>query len=104
MLTPHILKAADDASAKQAIQDIANIQEGVHNEAQWLSRTWIADERYKNAKMAYDKGDYKTALKEVNGALEVRPTYVDALRLQKQLLAKQSASAVSTEKLMQDSM
>jgi len=34
MLTPHILKATGDTSAELALQDIANVKEGTHNEAQ----------------------------------------------------------------------
>jgi len=105
MLTPHIIKTPADASAEQALADVENKLDGANKQMQWFSRSRIAEDHYQNALQAYNSGDMKKALREVNMSLEIRPTYTEALRLQKQIMAKESANAgVSLENVMQEAM
>jgi type IV pilus assembly protein PilQ len=103
MLTPHIIKSPTDAAADAAKADIENKVEGVREQIQWFSRTRIAEDNYQNALKAYNSGDMQKALSDVRFALYFRPTYTEALRLEKLILSKSDKKADNTsmEKVMQ---
>jgi type IV pilus assembly protein PilQ len=105
MLTPHIIRTSADTQPDQAKEYINDKMDGARKEIAWYSHTRIAEEHYQNALTAYKNGDVNKAMTEVNAALELRPSYTDALRLQRELMAKKAAKAdVSVESAMQQSL
>lgn len=102
MLTPHIIRTSADTNPDQAKQEIEDKLTGARKEIAWYSHTRQAEDHYANAMAAYKSGDNSKAMSEVNAALELRPSYTEALRLQRELMAKKSGKAdVSTEAVMQ---
>jgi type II secretory pathway component GspD/PulD (secretin) len=103
MLTPHIIKSPCDIPADEAKADMANLLEGARKEMQWFSRSRIAEDHYQSALKAYNSGNMRTALFEVRFALEFRPSYTEALRLEKLILSQSDKKADNTsmEKVMQ---
>jgi type IV pilus assembly protein PilQ len=103
MLTPHIIKSPSDIPADAAKADMANLAEGARKEMQWFSRSRIAEDHYQSALKAYNSGNMREALSEVRFALEFRPSYTEALRLEKLILSQSNKKAdnASMEKVMQ---
>jgi len=90
LLTPHIIDSANQTDGLARAEDISRKRFGAKEELQWTDRTRLAEDRYAKAVEYYLAGDSDTALKEVNSALELRPTYLEALRLKERIIGKTS--------------
>lgn len=90
LLTPHIIDSANQTDGLARADDISRKRLGAKEELQWTGRTRLAEDRYAKAAEYYLAGDSAAALKEVNGALELRPTYLEALRLKERIIGKTS--------------
>lgn len=95
MLTPHIIEEPEETGGDAAAVDIAHKKHGSHMGLQWIGRRRLAEDRYANAVKSYTQGDNAAALCEVNSALTLRPTYLEALRLKEQIINEESPDALT---------
>jgi len=86
MLTPHIITEPKQTCSHARAEDINRKRYGAKDAMQWTSRARLAEDRYANAAKHYIEGNYQAALHEVNLALKLRPTYLEALRLKEKII------------------
>jgi len=86
MLTPHIIEEPEETGGEARVADISRKRFGAKGELQWVDRSNIAEYRYSRAAKYYLEGDSEAALREVNSALEVRPAYLEAIRLKERII------------------
>jgi len=61
---------------------------------QWVSRSRLIEDRYAKAVKYYLQGDNKSAMRELIIVLELRPTYLEAIRLKERIIAETSPEDV----------
>jgi type IV pilus assembly protein PilQ len=88
LLTPHIINEPADADGKARADDIARKSVGAKDELQWIDRSRLAEDAYTRAVTCYMEDDYKSALKELGVALNLRPTYLEAIRLKERIISE----------------
>jgi type II secretory pathway component GspD/PulD (secretin) len=98
LLTPHIISEPDQAKGQAREEDISRLRYGAKEELQWVSRARLAEDRYANAVECYNAGNNKAALRELNTALMLRPTYLEALRLKDKIIAETNPDDVAKMK------
>ncbi|HIJ54199.1 MAG TPA: type II and III secretion system protein, partial [Planctomycetes bacterium] len=103
MLTPHIITEPEDTEADARVADISRKRYGARMGLQWAGRARLAEDRYTEAVKHYIEGDSKTALEKVNYVLELRPTYLEALRLKERIISETvTDDATIIERVMLD--
>ncbi len=103
MLTPHIITESEDTEAEARAADISRKRYGARMGLQWAGRARLAEDRYTEAVKHYLDGDSKTALDKVNSVLELRPTYLEALRLKERIISETAPDGAATiERVMLD--
>ena len=85
ILTPHIINEPADTNAKARAEDISLKREGAKEELQWIGRARLAEDYYSDAVKSYLQSNKEEALIHVDKALELRPGYLEALRLKERL-------------------
>jgi hypothetical protein len=88
MLTPHIIEEPEETDSEARIDDILRKRAGAKEELQWIGRGKLAEEHYSKAVELYDNGDSIGAMKYLNVALELRPAYLEAIRLKERIIAE----------------
>jgi type IV pilus assembly protein PilQ len=103
LLTPHIINEAADTNPQARMNDIRLKREAAKEELQWIDRARQAEDRYAKAVKLYLENNKEQALKEVNGALELRPAYLEALRLKERIIKEANPQAAANiNSVMQD--
>jgi Flp pilus assembly secretin CpaC len=103
MLTPHIISEPEDTNADARVADIGRKRYGARMSLQWLGRARLAEDRYTEAVKHYLDGDSKTALDKVSSVLELRPTYLEAIRLKERIITETAPDDAATiERVMLD--
>ena len=103
LLTPHIITEPEDTEAEARVADIGRKRYGARMGLQWAGRARLAEDRYTEAVKYYLDGDSKTALDKVSSVLELRPTYLEALRLKERIISETAPDDVATiERIMLD--
>jgi len=90
LLTPHIIEEAADTMASARIDDIRHKRAGAKEELQPLSRAKRAEECYAQAAKYYLEGDNEAAIGQLDDAIWLRPTYLEALRLKERIIKETS--------------
>ena len=95
LLTPHIVDRAGqtDGEARQA--DIARKRYGARQTLQGIGRTKLAEDHYVKAVELYTNENTVEAYAELEEALRLRPTYLEALRLRETLIGEITPDEVS---------
>lgn len=88
LLTPHIIDEAYDTQSKARIDDVRRKRFGAKEELQWLGKARLVEDRYAQAARYYIEGDTDAAMKELNYVLELRPSYLEAIRLKERIIAE----------------
>ncbi len=88
MLTPHIISESAETDPEDRADDIRRKREAAGDSLQIIDRARIAEEAYANAARAYLEGDLEAAMFNVRLALQMRPTYLEALRLRERIVAE----------------
>ena len=86
LLTPHIIDDPQELNSEARADDIARKRYGAWQRLNWLTVTRLAEDSYARAVASFSKGDSHAALKELNWALHLRPTYLEAIRLRERIV------------------
>ena len=93
LLTPHIIEEPEETNSDARVDDVRRKRFGARDELQWIGRARLAEDRYAKAARCYIEGDTETAMKELNIALELRPTYLEAIRLKDKIIQETDPDA-----------
>jgi len=88
MLTPHIINEPEETNSDARVDDIRRKRFGAKEELQWAGRARLAEDRYAKAARYYVDGDTEAAMKELEYVLELRPSYLEAIRLKEKIIAE----------------
>jgi type II secretory pathway component GspD/PulD (secretin) len=101
LLTPHIIDEPKDTQSDARVDDIRRKRFGAKNELQWTGRARLAEDRYVIAARYYIEGDTEAAMNELNYVLELRPSYLEAIRLKERIIAETKPDELdSIERIM----
>jgi type IV pilus assembly protein PilQ len=93
LLTPHIIEEPEETKGQALIEDIDRKRQGAHEEQQWFGRARMAKDHYANAAKDYLEDNKEAAMDELNKALELRPGYLEALRLREKIIRETEPDA-----------
>ncbi|NQT03181.1 MAG: type II secretion system protein GspD [Planctomycetes bacterium] len=88
LLTPHIIDEAKETNSDARIDDIRRKKFGTKDELQWAGKARLAEDRYATAARYYLEGDTEAAMNELNYVLELRPSYLEAIRLKERIIGE----------------
>jgi Flp pilus assembly secretin CpaC len=88
LLTVHIIDEAKETNSDARIDDIRRKRFGAKNELQWAGKARLAEDRYIMAARNYLEGNTEAAMNELNYVLELRPSYLEAIRLKERIIAE----------------
>lgn len=95
LLTPHIIDSANQTDGEARLADIGRKREGARDALQGIGRSKIASDHYVKAVEYYTDDKKVEALCELDAALAVRPTYLEALRLKERIVGEVSPDEVA---------
>ncbi len=105
LLTPHIISEPEETNSNARVDDVRRKRYGARDELQWAGRARLVEDRYAEAARFYVEGDTAAAMKELAFVLEVRPTYLEAIRLKERIIAETSPDEVNMiERIMLDNV
>ncbi|MFZ2149345.1 MAG: secretin N-terminal domain-containing protein [Sedimentisphaerales bacterium] len=103
LLTPHIVEEPEQTNSAARIDDVRRKRFGAKDELQWAGKARLAEDRYANAARYYVEGDTGAAMKELEYVLELRPSYLEAIRLKEKIIAEMTPDEVDMiERIMLD--
>ena len=94
LLTPHIIEEPSETEGQARVDDVRRKRFGAKDELQWIGRARLAEDRYAKAAKYYIENDNEAALRELNLSLELRPAYLEAIRLKERILGETDPSGV----------
>ncbi|MHC4212519.1 MAG: type II secretion system protein GspD [Planctomycetota bacterium] len=101
MITPHIIDSADQTDGLAREADIARKRHGARQGLQGIGRGRLAEDHYINAVSYYTNGDNGSAMSSLNCALDLRPSYFEALRLKERIVGEVSPQELNNvERIM----
>ncbi|MHC4123871.1 MAG: type II secretion system protein GspD [Planctomycetota bacterium] len=86
LLTPHIIQQPNQAEGQARDEDMRLKAAGANDSLQWIGRSKLARDSYAEAVKYYQIGDKKKAMQKANIALELYPTYLEAIRLKERII------------------
>ncbi len=103
LLTCHIIEKPSETEGEARVNDIRRKRFGAKEALHWINRAKLSEDSYENAVEYYLEGDTKAALDKLNWALEIRPTYLEALRLKERIMRETAPDDAATiERVMLD--
>ncbi|HUT29970.1 MAG TPA: secretin N-terminal domain-containing protein [Sedimentisphaerales bacterium] len=90
LLTPHIIAGAGDTQGEARLADVERKRYGARMGLQGITRAKLAEDHYVKAVQYYADGNSVEALSELDSALDLRPTYLEALRLKEKIIGEAS--------------
>jgi type IV pilus assembly protein PilQ len=103
LLVPHIIEEPEEAGGEARAADVSRKRYGARMGLQGISRTRLAEDHYAKAARYYADGNSIEALSELDDALDLRPSYLEALRLKESIIAEVSPDQVGQiERIMMD--
>ncbi len=102
MLTPHIIDSPDEIASNDKNTDPMRVLHQARQRINWMSVARQADDSYEKAARAYAEGDTSAAMREVNWALHLRPTYIEAVRLRDRIVRETAEGGHDLENIMVD--
>jgi len=101
LLTPHIIVEPNETEGAARAVDISRKRFGAKDGLQWIDRARLAEDRYAKAVSLYNQNDSISAMKELNIVLNLRPTYLEAIRLKEKIITESSPEeAEKLERIM----
>jgi Flp pilus assembly secretin CpaC len=105
LLTPHIINDPEEMNSDARVDDVRRKRFGAREELQWAGRARLVEDRYAKAARYYVEGDTQAAMKELTFVLELRPTYLEAIRLKERIIAETTPDEVDMiERIMLDNI
>lgn len=105
LLTPHIVTESAQTHPEERADDVRRKREAATDSLQIIDSARIAEETYAAAAKSYLEGDLEKAMGNLRLALQMRPTYLEALRLRERIIAEtdpeqfQRLDSIVTEKI-----
>ncbi|MHC4724507.1 MAG: hypothetical protein ACYS9V_09710 [Planctomycetota bacterium] len=93
LLTPHIIEEPSETDGDMRADDVSRVGYGAEEQLQWINRSRIAGKYYEKASKYYFNGDNMSALKELEVALYLQPTNLEASRLKERIILEQNPDA-----------
>jgi hypothetical protein len=101
MLTVTIIDGADQTGGQARADDIRRKRFGAKDGLQWIGRARLAEDRYAKAAKYYIENDNESAMRELSIALELRPAYLEAIRLKEKIIHETDPAAdLNIERIM----
>ncbi len=88
LLTTHIIEDPSELEGEARADDVRRKRFGAKEELQWMGKARLAEDRYAKAARYYVEGDTEAAMKELEYVLELRPSYLEAIRLKERIIAE----------------
>lgn len=90
LLTPHIVDQPEDEESysKQLAADAENYRVGMRHGLRWFGRNRLAQAHYRAAKKYVAQGRRAKAIWELNAAINLAPSFPEAIRLREELLGE----------------
>jgi len=88
MLTPHIITKPSELDGGDRADDIRMKVGAAKDSLQIIDRARLAEEAYNKAAKFYLEGDTDSAVFHLKVALQMRPTYLEALRLRERIIVE----------------
>jgi len=88
LLTTHIIEEPSEVEGEARADDVRRKRFGAKEELQWAGKARLAEDRYAKAARYYVEGDTEAAMKELDYVLELRPSYLEAIRLKEKIIAE----------------
>jgi type IV pilus assembly protein PilQ len=105
LLTPHIIEEPEETNSNARVDDVRRKRFGARDELQWTGRARLAEDRYATAARYYVEGNTEAAMRELEYVLELRPTYLEAIRLKERIIAETNPDEVNMiERIMLDNI
>jgi type II secretory pathway component GspD/PulD (secretin) len=95
LLTPHIIKEPNETEGQARAADIGRKRSAAKEELQWIDRTRLAEDSYARAVNYYLDGDSESAMKQLAVAFNLRPTYLEAIRLKERIITEATPEDMS---------
>ncbi len=86
LLTPHIIEDPEELNGDERAADIARKRHGAIRGQFWIGAGRLAEESYAKAVSYYYEGETDAAMCELNWTINLRPTYLEALRLRERII------------------
>jgi type IV pilus assembly protein PilQ len=101
LLTPHIIDNLDELEGDKRAADVERKRLGARDALHWLGARRLASDSYSKAVALYSAGNSAEALTELCWALNLRPTYFEALRLRERIIREISPGNIEAiERIM----
>ena len=97
MLTPHVIEDPDETNGDDRGEDVSRKRAGANDELQWIGRGKLAEDRYAKATEYYTNGNNAAAIEELDVALRLRPSYLEAIRLKERITAEEEGQEALDE-------
>ncbi len=97
LLTPHIIEMPSELDGDKRAADVEMKRLGARRGLHWLGVARLSEDSYTKAVALYSNGSTAASLRELNWTLNLRPTYLEALRLRERIVregAGQSAEVM----------
>jgi type IV pilus secretin PilQ/predicted competence protein len=94
LLTPHIIEEPSEMDGQARAADISRKRSGAKDGLQWIDRARLAEDHYAKAVRSYRENDTMSAMEDLSIALNLRPTYLEAIRLKERIIAGSSPEEV----------
>ena len=88
LLTPHIIEEPSETGGDDRAEDVRMKMDAAKHSLQAIDRARIAEDAYARAARYYLEGDIDSAVYNVKVSLMMRPTYLEARRLQERIMAE----------------
>jgi type IV pilus assembly protein PilQ len=88
LLTPHIIKEPSQTEGQARAADISRKRTASKEGLQWIDNARLAEDAYARAASYYMEDNKEAAMKELNSALTLRPTYLEAIRLKERIVSE----------------
>ncbi len=90
LLTPHIIKDTSELEGDKRAADVERKRLGARKGLHWIGVGRLSEESYTKAVGLYSAGNTTDALRELNWTLNLRPTYLEAMRLRERIICEAS--------------
>ena len=87
LLTPHIIEEPNQTEGQARAADASRKRSAAKDALQWIDRARLAEDSYAQAVKFYLEGNNESAMRQLTTVLNLRPAYLEALRLKEKIIA-----------------